>query len=148
MALVCCVCFCFFSIWYHHRARGANVRKSKRQQRTNARIFFAAAATAAAGNNTIHYVQVPKDMDEEQLRPLFEQAGPIAHIMVIRDRQTDAHRGEFLFYTEGDIDTTDILRMLDRPILSAYLYHTHIICIYHIRMISYIPTIQNLRTYA
>ena len=33
-------------------------------------------------------------MDEEQLRPLFEQAGPIAHIMVIRDRQTDAHRGE------------------------------------------------------
>lgn len=37
--------------------------------------------------------QVPKDMDEEQLRPLFEQAGPIAHIMVIRDRQTDAHRG-------------------------------------------------------
>lgn len=40
--------------------------------------------------------QVPKDMDEEQLRPLFEQAGPIAHIMVIRDRQTDAHRGEFV----------------------------------------------------
>lgn len=38
--------------------------------------------------------QVPKDMDEDQLRPLFEQAGPIAHIMVIRDRQTDAHRGE------------------------------------------------------
>ena len=33
-------------------------------------------------------------MDEDQLRPLFEQAGPIAHIMVIRDRQTDAHRGE------------------------------------------------------
>lgn len=32
-------------------------------------------------------------MTEEQLRPLFEQAGPIAHIMVIRDRQTDAHRG-------------------------------------------------------
>lgn len=32
-------------------------------------------------------------MDEEQLRPLFEQAGQIAHIMVIRDRQTDAHRG-------------------------------------------------------
>ncbi|CAN0098444.1 unnamed protein product [Pylaiella littoralis] len=43
--------------------------------------------------------QVPKDMDEEQLRPLFEQAGPIAHIMVIRDRQTDAHRGcAFLTY--------------------------------------------------
>lgn len=40
------------------------------------------------------FVQVPKDMDEEQLRPLFEQAGSIAHIMVIRDRQTDAHRGE------------------------------------------------------
>lgn len=40
--------------------------------------------------------QVPKDMDEEQLRPLFEQAGPIAHIMVIRDRQTDAHRGKCL----------------------------------------------------
>ncbi|CAN0250389.1 unnamed protein product, partial [Discosporangium mesarthrocarpum] len=46
-----------------------------------------------------HVAQVPKDMDEEQLRPLFEQAGPIAHIMVIRDRQTDAHRGcAFLTY--------------------------------------------------
>ena len=33
-------------------------------------------------------------MNEDQLRPYFEQSGPISHIQVIRDRQTDAHRGE------------------------------------------------------
>ncbi|KAG5184182.1 hypothetical protein JKP88DRAFT_354504 [Tribonema minus] len=37
--------------------------------------------------------QVPKHMDEAQLRPIFEKAGPIAHLMVIRDRQTRMHRG-------------------------------------------------------
>ena len=58
-------------------------------------INFGVAATYVNCNEMNHRTaQVPKDMDEEQLRPLFEQAGPIAHIMVIRDRQTDAHRGE------------------------------------------------------
>lgn len=43
--------------------------------------------------------QVPKDMDEEQLTPIFEVVGEIAHIMVIRDKQTKMHRGcMFLTY--------------------------------------------------
>jgi RNA recognition motif. (a.k.a. RRM, RBD, or RNP domain) len=38
--------------------------------------------------------QVPKSMDEQSLRPVFEAAGAVAQLMVIRDRTTKTHRGE------------------------------------------------------
>ncbi|CAM9674657.1 unnamed protein product [Chrysoparadoxa australica] len=46
-------------------------------------------------------------MTEEDLKPIFEAAGPVAHVMVIRDRATKSHRGcAFLTYETrqaGDI---------------------------------------------
>jgi RNA recognition motif. (a.k.a. RRM, RBD, or RNP domain) len=38
--------------------------------------------------------QVPKSMDELSLKPVFEAAGAVAQLMVIRDRTTKTHRGE------------------------------------------------------
>jgi RNA recognition motif-containing protein len=44
--------------------------------------------------------QIPKDMDEEALRPVFAEYGPIFDLTVIRDKGTGQHRGcAFLTYT-------------------------------------------------
>ena len=44
--------------------------------------------------------QIPKDMDEEALRPIFAEFGSIFDLTVIRDKATGIHRGcAFLTYT-------------------------------------------------
>jgi len=43
--------------------------------------------------------QIPKDIVEEALRPVFAEFGPIFELTVIRDKSTGAHRGcAFLTY--------------------------------------------------
>jgi RNA recognition motif. (a.k.a. RRM, RBD, or RNP domain) len=37
--------------------------------------------------------QLPKHMDEEELRPMFEEFGPIYELSVLRDRFTGMHKG-------------------------------------------------------
>ena len=37
--------------------------------------------------------QIPKDMDEDSLRPYFVEYGPIFELTVIRDKATKVHRG-------------------------------------------------------
>eukprot|EP00640_Fibrocapsa_japonica_P003000 CAMPEP_0113936028 /NCGR_PEP_ID=MMETSP1339-20121228/3033_1 /TAXON_ID=94617 /ORGANISM="Fibrocapsa japonica" /LENGTH=266 /DNA_ID=CAMNT_0000938361 /DNA_START=152 /DNA_END=949 /DNA_ORIENTATION=- /assembly_acc=CAM_ASM_000762 len=45
--------------------------------------------------------QVPKDMNEDALRPIFSEFGDIFDLMVIRDKSTGAHRGcAFLTYCQ------------------------------------------------
>ncbi len=44
--------------------------------------------------------QIPKDMEEEALRPVFAEYGTIFDLTVIRDKATGQHRGcAFLTYT-------------------------------------------------
>ena len=43
--------------------------------------------------------QVPKDMQEDTLRPIFAEFGPIFDLTIIRDKTTGSHRGcAFLTY--------------------------------------------------
>lgn len=43
--------------------------------------------------------QIPKDMTEEALRPIFADFGPIYDLTIIRDKTTGLHRGcAFLTY--------------------------------------------------
>ena len=43
--------------------------------------------------------QIPKDLGEEALRPVFAEYGPIFELTVIRDKTTGTHRGcAFLTY--------------------------------------------------
>ena len=44
--------------------------------------------------------QIPKDMEEEALRPIFAEFGAIFDLTVIRDKASGSHRGcAFLTYT-------------------------------------------------
>ena len=44
--------------------------------------------------------QVPRDLDEDALRPIFETFGPIVELTVIREKQNGSHRGcAFLTYS-------------------------------------------------
>lgn len=44
--------------------------------------------------------QIPKDLSEEDLRPIFAEYGSIFELTVIRDKTTGTHRGcAFLTYT-------------------------------------------------
>jgi len=44
--------------------------------------------------------QVPHDMDENDLRTMFEEYGRVHQINILRDKITGSHRGEWLsFFT-------------------------------------------------
>jgi RNA recognition motif-containing protein len=38
--------------------------------------------------------QIPRNYTEDQLRPLFEQFGPIVSLNILKDRATHASKGE------------------------------------------------------
>jgi CUG-BP- and ETR3-like factor len=42
--------------------------------------------------------QIPKHLDEEALRPFFDEFGPIIELTVIRDKNTKVHRGELIHF--------------------------------------------------
>lgn len=42
--------------------------------------------------------QIPKSMDERQLRNLFEEFGRVQSINVLRDKLTGISKGEFFFF--------------------------------------------------
>lgn len=58
-------------------------------------------AGAGASNMVKLFVgQIPKDMNEEALRPIFAEHGTIFDLAIIRDKATGHHRGcAFLTYT-------------------------------------------------
>lgn len=48
--------------------------------------------------------QVPHDMDENDLRTMFEEYGRVHQINILRDKITGSHRGEFYDRTTFPID--------------------------------------------
>lgn len=47
----------------------------------------------AGGPVKLFVGQVPRSMDEQDLRPVLEAFGPLEDIVIIRDKLTGAHRG-------------------------------------------------------
>lgn len=59
--------------------------------------------------------QIPKDMDEDELRPYFSEFGPILELTVIRDKATKQHRGcAFLTYARKQNASRAIQQLHDK----------------------------------
>ena len=62
--------------------------------------------------------QIPKDIGEDHLRPIFEKYGEIFELAVIRDRHTGAHRGcAFLTYKNKESGDMAIRELHNRMLL-------------------------------
>lgn len=46
--------------------------------------------------------QVPRSMDEKELRQLFEQFGRVHQINVLRDKTTGASKGKIFYYQNSE----------------------------------------------
>lgn len=57
--------------------------------------------------------QVPHDMDENDLRKLFEEFGRVHQINILRDKITGSHRGKY------SIDNDRLLCILESSILAV-----------------------------
>lgn len=47
--------------------------------------------------------QIPKHINEDQLRPIFQEYGEIVELAILRDKFTQVHKG-LLFFLEAVVD--------------------------------------------
>ena len=64
--------------------------------------------------------QVPKSMEEDDLKPFFEKYGPLSSIKILRDRDSKSHKG-CAFVTYENLDDADnaVHEMHDRVALAG-----------------------------
>lgn len=62
--------------------------------------------------------QVPRSMDENDLRELFEEFGRVHQINVLRDKATGASKGKLII----SLSTFTLLSVLSNKILLLYTY--------------------------
>lgn len=64
--------------------------------------------------------QVPKNMEEDDLRPFFEKYGPLSSIKILRDRETKNHKGcAFVTFENLDDAENAVHEMHDRVALAG-----------------------------
>lgn len=50
---------------------------------------------------------VPKHIDEQTIRLIFEQCGPIEDVMILRDVETGEHKGDYRVFFLPNCDFVD-----------------------------------------